>query len=110
VATFFVHLFEELNTLWIVRGVLALIALIPRVWIRLDRSRREYAVTNQRGSVEYGIVPKSSTELRIQDIRSINLATTGLAGLAGIGRAEFSSAASDDAIRIRTEEHGDRAV
>ena len=34
---------------------------------------------------------------RIQDIRSINLTTSGLSGLVGIGRLEFSSAASDDA-------------
>jgi len=47
--------------------------------------------------VEYGIISKQSTELRIQDIRSINLTTSGLSGLIGIGRLEFSSAASDDA-------------
>jgi len=97
VATFFVHLVDDPTTLWIVRGALALIALTLLVWIRVDRSRRKYTVTNQRVSVEFGIVSKSSTELRIQDIRSINLTTTGLSGLAGIGRVEFSSAASDDA-------------
>ncbi|HSI13669.1 MAG TPA: PH domain-containing protein [Chthoniobacter sp.] len=97
VATFFVHLFDDPTMLWIVRGVLGLIALILMVWIRVDRSRRKYTVTNRRVSVEFGIVSKSSTELRIQDIRSINLTTAGLSGLAGIGRVEFSSAASDDA-------------
>lgn len=82
---------------WIVRGVLGLMALALIVWIRLDRSRRSYTVTNRRVSVEYGIVSKRSNELRIQDIRSINLTTTGLSGLVGIGRLEFSSAATDDA-------------
>jgi len=96
-ATFFLHLLDDATTLWIVRGVLALFALALMVWIRMDRSRRTYTVTNRRVSVEYGIVSKRSNELRIQDIRSINLTTTGLSGLVGIGRVEFSSAATDDA-------------
>jgi uncharacterized membrane protein YdbT with pleckstrin-like domain len=99
VGTFFLHAIKlgDPTTAWIVRGVLALLALILIVWIRLDRSRRTYTVTNRRVTVEYGIVSKRSNELRIQDIRSINLTTTGLSGLVGIGRVEFSSAATDDA-------------
>ena len=77
--------------------MLASAALITLIWICLDRSRRKYTVTNKRVSVEFGIVSKRSNELRIQDIRSINLTTTGLPGLIGIGRLEFSSAATDDA-------------
>jgi len=96
-ATFFVHVVDDVTVLSVLRGVLAVIALSLIVWISVDRSRRKYIVTNQRVSVEFGIVSKQSTELRIQDIRSINLTTTGLSGLAGIGRVEFSSAASDDA-------------
>ena len=96
-ATFFVHLIDDPMTVWIIRGILFAAALVIVGWIRLDRSGRKYVVTNRRVSVEYGIISKQSTELRIQDIRSINLTTTGLAGLAGIGRLEFSSAASDDA-------------
>jgi membrane protein YdbS with pleckstrin-like domain len=97
VASFLVHWIDDATTQWIVRGVLALLALILIVWIRLDRSGRKYTVTTRRVSVEYGIVSKRSNELRIQDIRSINLTTTGLSGLVGIGRLEFSSAATDDA-------------
>jgi uncharacterized membrane protein YdbT with pleckstrin-like domain len=95
--TFFAHILDDVTVLLVVRGILAVIALSLIVWISIDRSRRKYVVTNQRVSVEFGIVSKQSTELRIQDIRSINLTTTGLSGLAGIGRVEFSSAASDDA-------------
>jgi len=97
IASFFVHLSVDPNTLWMVRGVLAAIVLVLVGWIQLDRSRRRYSVTNRRVSVEFGLISKQSTELRIADIRSINLTTTGLSGLAGIGRLEFSSAASDDA-------------
>jgi uncharacterized membrane protein YdbT with pleckstrin-like domain len=96
-ATFFVHLIDDPTVVWIIRGILLAAALLLVGWIRLDRSGRKYVVTNRRVSVEYGIISKQSTELRIQDIRSINLTTSGLAGLAGIGRLEFSSAASDDA-------------
>jgi uncharacterized membrane protein YdbT with pleckstrin-like domain len=96
-ATFFVHPIDDPTAQWIIRGILLLGALLLIGWIRLDRSARKYVVTNRRVSVEYGIISKQSTELRIQDIRSINLTTSGLAGLAGIGRVEFSSAASDDA-------------
>jgi uncharacterized membrane protein YdbT with pleckstrin-like domain len=97
IATFFFHPVDDKNILWISRGVLVLLAAITVGWIRLDRSARKYAITNKRISVEYGIVSRQSTELRIQDIRSINLTTSGLSGLVGIGRLEFSSAASDDA-------------
>jgi len=96
IATFFIPKVDRM-IVWGVSGALVLFALILIGWIRLDRSGRKYIVTNKRVSVEYGIISKQSTELRIQDIRSINLTTSGLAGLAGIGRLEFSSAASDDA-------------
>lgn len=59
--TFFVHLADDPTTLWIVRGTLALFALLLIVWIRVDRSRRKYCVTNKRVSVEFGIVSKRST-------------------------------------------------
>ena len=48
-------------------------------------------------SVEYGIISRTSNEIRIPDIRSINLQKRGFSGLLGIGRVEFSSAATDDA-------------
>jgi uncharacterized membrane protein YdbT with pleckstrin-like domain len=85
------------GALWIIRGTLFLLTFFLIGWIYLDRSRRRYAVTDKRVSVEFGIVAKSSNEVRIQDIRSINLTRTGMSGLLGVGRVEFSSAATDDA-------------
>jgi len=82
---------------WSIGGGLVLLAFVLFVWIHLDRASRKYTVTSKRVSVEYGIVSKQSNEMRIQDIRSINLTTKGLSGLLGIGRLEFSSAAADDA-------------
>jgi uncharacterized membrane protein YfcA len=95
--SFLQHWIQGHTTEWIIRGVLLVIAIVIIGWIRLDRASRKYLVTNVRVSTEFGIVSKQSTELRIQDIRSINFSTSGISGLVGIGRIEFSSAASDDA-------------
>jgi membrane protein YdbS with pleckstrin-like domain len=97
IGTFFVNLGIDPSVAWIARAALAGVAIILLIWIRLDRSRRRYTVTNKRVSVEFGIIAKTSNEMRIQDIRSINFTTAGLSGMIGIGRVEFSSAATDDA-------------
>ena len=65
--------------------------------IAWQRARRRYRVTNQRVVMEYGRWVKDTQEIRIQDIRSMNVSKDGLAGLLGIGKVEFSSAATDDA-------------
>lgn len=96
-ASFFFRPATDPNTLMIGRGALAVAAIVLLFWIHLDRVARKYTVTNRRVSVEFGVMAKQSNELRIQDIRSINLTTHGLAGMVGIGRLEFSSAATDDA-------------
>ena len=83
--------------LWPVRAVFLVLALLVFGWIQLDRRRRRYTVTNKRVAVDFGIVNRVSNEVRISDIRSINLQKTGVSGLLGIGRVEFSSSATDDA-------------
>jgi uncharacterized membrane protein YdbT with pleckstrin-like domain len=74
-----------------------LIGLMFIPFIYLDRARRIYRVTSIKVTMEYGIWIKSSNEIRICDIRSINVTRQGLAGLAGVGNLEFSSAATDRA-------------
>lgn len=61
-------------------------------WVFLARSKTRYVVTDRRISIETGIVTKTSRELRIQDIRSIDTRSTF-----GYGHVEFSTAASDEA-------------
>jgi uncharacterized membrane protein YdbT with pleckstrin-like domain len=97
VGSFFLVLPDLGPILWAVRAALIVVALLVIGWIQIDRRRRRYAVTNKRVSVEYGIISRTSNEVRIPDIRSINLRKTGITGLLGIGRVEFSSAATDDA-------------
>ena len=88
---------ETWGYIWPVRGGIALVALLIIASIALDRRLRRYTITTLRVSVEYGILDKRSNEIRVQDIRSINLYCSGLSGMFGIGRLEFSSAAADDA-------------
>jgi len=67
--------------------------LIPFWWwlIFLERKKGRYFVSNKRVKVEYGLFVKSSREVRISDIRSVNVVKKGVAGLFGIGTLEFSS-------------------
>jgi len=77
------------------------IALLPLLWVftsvTLQRFKRFYRITNQRAEMEIGLIVKNSNEIRIQDIRSINVSKSGIGGWLGVGTIEFSSAASDDA-------------
>jgi uncharacterized membrane protein YdbT with pleckstrin-like domain len=97
VASFWIVLPDLGLILWAARAALIVIALLIVCWIELDQRRRRYTVTNKRVSVDYGIINRISNEVRISDIRSINLQKTGFTGLLGIGRVEFSSSATDDA-------------
>ena len=78
-------------------GAPVLALLITAAWVAVARGQRRYRVTNRRIISEQGRVVRDSNELRIQDIRSINVSKTGFTGFLGIGKVEFSSAATDDA-------------
>lgn len=81
---------------WMYAGA-ALPLLIAAIAVGLARGNRRYRITNRRVISETGRVVRDSSELRIQDIRSINVLKSGSTGLLGIGKVEFSSAATDDA-------------
>ncbi|RYD32684.1 MAG: hypothetical protein EOP86_15135 [Verrucomicrobiaceae bacterium] len=57
----------------------------------LIRSSSEYSVSNRRVEARNGLLSKSSKEIRMADIRSINVSKTGLKGLLGVGTVIFSS-------------------
>lgn len=71
--------------------------LLLIVSIFVARARRRYTVTNRRIVFERGLIIKSTNEVRVRDIRSINVAKSIIGGLMGVGTVEFSSAARDDA-------------
>ena len=59
---------------------------------------KRYVISNKRVTLVTGIIVKSSNQLRIKDIRSINVSKNGLGALIfGIGSIELSTAATDKA-------------
>jgi uncharacterized membrane protein YdbT with pleckstrin-like domain len=85
---------------WWVLGLLLALVLVGFFiiwWILVDRARRTYTVAPGRVIVEWGWFVKNSREIRIQDIRSIEVTKRGLTGMLGVGDVEFSSAAREDA-------------
>ncbi len=59
------------------------------------RSMALYLVTPRRIEIIYGLFTKSSNEVRVKDIRTINVRRRGFKGLLGVGDVEFSSAGGD---------------
>jgi uncharacterized membrane protein YdbT with pleckstrin-like domain len=78
-------------------GLALLPLLVVFVLVAFQRFKRFYSITDRRAAMEIGLIVKNSNEIRIQDIRSINVSKSGIGGWLGIGTIEFSSAASDDA-------------
>jgi len=77
------------------------------LWLALSllhRSTVEYRVTTRRVETQRGFWSKSSSEIRISDIRGINVRKSGILGLLGVGDLAFSSAAEgeDDVIFRQT--------
>jgi membrane protein YdbS with pleckstrin-like domain len=64
--------------------------------IFVERKLTTYIVTKRRVELIEGFVAKSSREIRIADIRAINVDRPGFRGLYGVGTVQFSSAGSDD--------------
>ncbi|HYY35392.1 MAG TPA: PH domain-containing protein [Candidatus Binatia bacterium] len=82
------------NPLLLIPGAIAILILL---YIYISRARQRYIVTNRKVEIQTGLVIKSTNEIRVKDIRSINVTKHGLAGFIGIGSVEFSSAATDRA-------------
>ncbi len=80
---------REHSAWWLFAGLIA--ALFGVSWILLERSMRLYLITPRRVEIVTGLIAKSSKEVRIEDIRTINVLTPGLRGLLGVGTVEFAS-------------------
>ena len=70
-------------------GILALVNL------SLIRFTSDYHITPKRIEVTKGLITRSSNEVRIQDIRAINVSCRGLRGVLGIGTVDFFTAGDD---------------
>lgn len=67
-------------------------ALITLACIAAVRFSCDYYITDERVELVWGLVGRSSKEVRICDIRAIDVHESGLTGLLGIGTLDFSSA------------------
>lgn len=68
------------------------LALVTLVGVTAMRFSTDYFVTEDRVEMVWGLVGRSSKEVRICDIRAIDVHENGLSGLLGIGTLDFSSA------------------
>ena len=75
----------------------AALAGLAIVLIVLDRTTTEYFVTTERVEMESGVVGRNSKEIRVEDIRAIDVYQRGWLALFGVGTVEFSSSAGLEA-------------
>jgi hypothetical protein len=75
----------------------AALALLCLAFVALDRMTTEYFVTTRRVEMESGLIGRSTKEIRIADIRAIDVTQTMFAALLGVGTIDFSSAAGREA-------------
>ncbi len=73
------------------------VGLLLVIWIFWDKFANNYKITNKNVILTKGLIIKSTKQIRIKDIRSINVIKKGLDGLLGVGTLELSSSASDKA-------------
>jgi|GEM_PF-561639 len=72
------------------------VAIIAAIGLTFERYTKLYVVSDQRVELIEGLIATSSREVRIRDIRAINVSRTGVLGLLGVGTVEFASAGSDE--------------
>ena len=68
------------------------LALFTLLCVAVIRFSCDYIVTDERVEMVWGIFGRSSKEVRVRDIRAIDVHESGLAGILGIGTVDFSSA------------------
>jgi Bacterial PH domain len=78
---------------WLLLGVS--LSSLTFCCVIIARQHRYYIVTNERVECVWGLIGRSSKEVRIRDIRSIDVIENGLLGFLGIGSVDFSSASTD---------------
>ena len=58
-------------------------------------------MTGRRIEIEKGLVARSSHEVRISDVRAINVTCSGLIGAMGIGTVDFFTAGDEPEVTFR---------
>ncbi len=60
--------------------------------VGIARFSRDYLITEERVEVLWGVIGRSSKEVRVRDIRAIDVRENWISGLLGLGSVDFSSA------------------
>ena len=84
-----------LTLLGFLGGIVALVNL------SLIRFTSDYHITPKRIEVTRGLITRSSNEVRIQDIRAINVSCRGLLGVLGIGTVDFFTAGDEPEVTFK---------
>ena len=79
---------------WLAAGAVA--SSFTLCGVIIARQHHDYIITAERIEQEWGIIGRSSREVRIQDVRSMDVDSSGMLGLLGIGTLNLSSAGSDE--------------
>lgn len=66
-----------------------LIAVFSLGYLSLTRYTREYFITARRIELVTGLIARSSKEVRIVDVRAVNVTCDGLPGIFGVGKVDF---------------------
>ena len=85
------------HSLWGMLGCFG-IGSLSIIYVVLERTSHLYVITARRIEAVHGLVAKDSTEIRVEDIRTINVKCSGIPGLLGVGTVDFSS--TGDAIDV----------
>ena len=75
--------------------LLGSVAGLILVFIGLERTTTTYSVTSRRVELEFGIIGRNTKEVRICDIRAIDVVQKTYAALIGIGTVKFDSSAGE---------------
>jgi hypothetical protein len=81
---------------WRLMAAGGLAASLTLCGVIIARQQRDYVITAERIEHEWGIWGRSSKEVRIRDVRSIDVDASGVLGVLGIGTLNVSSAGSED--------------
>jgi len=74
------------------------LAFLGLAYLSFMRFTQDYRITPRRIEVITGFLARSSNEVRIEDIRAINVTCRGLTGIIGIGTVDFFT--SGDAAEV----------
>lgn len=66
-----------------------IVAVFSLAYLSLTRYTQEYFITDRRIELVTGLIARSSKEVRITDIRAVNVTCEGLPGVFGVGKVDF---------------------